>query len=61
MGMFDIAHSSVPVPRQVSVLGEVGCWGYTYSGMIRINIIPVDAAFAAELSGRGIPIKQIAR
>ena len=54
-----IAHSAVPVPLQVHVLDGVGCWGYTYSGMIRINIIPVDQAFLAALSAKGVTISEL--
>jgi len=54
-----IAHSAVPVPLQVHVLDGVGCWGYTYSGMIRINIIPVDQAFLSMLSAKGVTISDL--
>lgn len=54
-----IAHSAVPVPLQVHVLDGVGCWGYTYSGMIRINIIPVDHAFLSMLSANNVKISDL--
>ena len=54
-----IAHSAVPVPLQVHVLDGVGCWGYTYSGIIRINIIPVDQAFLSMLSAKGVTISDL--
>lgn len=54
-----IAHSAVPIPLQVHVLDGVGCWGYTYSGIIRINIIPVDQAFLSMLSAKGVTISDL--
>ena len=39
-----ISHSATPVPKVIRTAGSVGCWGYTYSGVIRINIIPADKA-----------------
>lgn len=56
-----IAHSAVPVAKKVHVLDSVGCWGYTYSGMIHINIIPVDQAFLASLAAKGVTITNVAR
>lgn len=48
-----IAHSAKPKPMTVYLQNGIGCWGYTYSGMIRINIIPVDEACQAALIAKG--------
>lgn len=55
------SHSDVPKPLRVYVLDGTGCWGYTYSGMICINIIPMDDAFRADLSAKSIQIIDITR
>ena len=54
-----VAHSAVPVPLEVHVLDGVGCWGYNYSGMIRINIIPVDQSFLSLLSSNHVKISDL--
>ena len=54
-----ISHSDVPVPRKVFVCGDVGCWAYTCSGMIHINIIPTDGILLAESEAKGTTIIQI--
>lgn len=48
-----IDRDSVPVPKMIRVGGTVGCWSYVHGGMIRINIIPIDAQYIADYTAGG--------
>lgn len=54
-----ITHSATPKPMTVYLQNGIGCWGYTYSGMIRINIIPVDDACQTALTAGGADIVHV--
>lgn len=49
-----ISQSDHPQPKVIRWSGSAGCWAFIHDGVIRINIIPVDAQSLADFSAQGV-------